>query len=96
MAVAVTWHLWLSVIIIHPCCCHGGGNNTYKTNVNYKKTKLKEFEKKKKLTYSLRDVVIISWAVFFFFFLFGHGYDMILTASCLSTVHGPSFVLTIK
>ena len=67
--VAGSW--WSSIILVHPCCvsqaghhcCHGGGNNTYNTNVSYEETKLKEFEKKKKLTYSPRDD--ISWTVFF-------------------------------
>ena len=56
---------WSSVVLVHPhCvsqaghhCCYGGGNNTYNTNVSYKETNLK----KKKLTYSPRDVVGISW-----------------------------------
>ena len=56
VAAAMMWHWWLSVVLIHPhcvpqagChCSHGGGNNTYNTNVSYKETKLKEFEKKKK------------------------------------------------
>ena len=47
VAMAVPWHWWSSVVIIHPCCVpgchfsHGGGNYIYKTIVSYERNKIK-------------------------------------------------------
>ena len=80
---AMTWCWWLSIVFIHPCCVpqagHGGGNNTYNTNVSYKKSNLKEFEKQS--FHTAQEMLLTSLGPFFFCPSF------VPTAYCLGAHH---------